>query len=170
MIKIGNLIKGALCISICLLSFYIFHGITNIFNSLFITLSLGIFTEKMNFSEKSAVYISMVIFTFIFFPLQIIFLGFYIILSLILIYIKSKNLNFIKSYLFLFPIMTFLFTSALYLTDFVFNTQIAKITTDLLGGNIFYFLISITFQAIIISAIVLPLYYSVSKRVAKIRG
>ncbi len=168
--KAINLIYGALCISICLLSFFAFRGLTNVINALIVPLTLGIFTQSMNFREKVAVFIALGIFVFILFPLQVIFLLFYVLLSLVLVFLYKKNMGALKSYFVFSLLMSVFFTGALYLTDFVFKTRIASVTTDILGGNVFFFFVSVAVQAFVISAIVLSLYYFINKRVLFKRG
>jgi len=163
--KAKNLIYGALCVSICVLSFYLFRGFANIVNALIIPLTMGIFTQSMKLREKVAVFITLGILSFILFPLQVIFLLFYVVLSMVLVILYERKTGALKSYFIFYLLMTVFFTGALYMTDFVFKTRIASITTEILGGNILFFFVSVSVQAFVISAIVLPLFYYINKRV-----
>ena len=168
--KAKNLIYGALCISICLLSFFAFRGLANVVNALIVPLTLGIFTQSMSLREKVTVFIALGIFVFILFLLQIVFLSFYVVLSLVLVFLYEKNIGVLKRYFAFSLLMTVFFAGALYLTDFVFKTRIASITTDILGGNVLFFFVSVAVQALVISAVVLPLFYFINQRVLLNRG
>jgi len=159
--KSKKIVLGALCLGICVLSLFLFRGVTNVLNAVVIPLSLGVFTSTMYFKEKISVYIALTIFVFVLFPLQIIFLLFYFLISLLLIYIGLWNLGFLKGFLLLSFSLTLFFTAAVFLTDLIFGSKIVQITMGLMGGNIWIYLLSVAIQAIIVSAIILPLYLKI---------
>lgn len=148
------LVRGGLCIAICLLSFLIFRGMANLLNAIVIPLAVTVFTNEMSLREKSALFIALGIFCFVFFPLQILFLSFYILMSFILNFLYKKPRRFLSSFLiFTLTVICFMIL-AVYGTDIIFKTQIVKITTHLMGGNPYVFLSSIVIQSLIISAVV----------------
>jgi len=159
--KAKKIVLGALCLGICILSLFFFRGVTNVINAIVIPLSLGIFTFSMDFKEKLAVYIGLAIFAFVLFPLQLIFLFFYFLISLLLIYIDLWNLGFLKGFLLLSFSLTLFFTASVFLTDLIFGSKIVQITMSLMGDNILIYLLSVAIQAIVVSVIVLPLYLKI---------
>lgn len=157
--KLNNLTRSALSLSIIFVCFLIFKGPTNILNALFIPLTIVIFTYSNNNKESMIFYLATILFCLLFFNIQIFFIIMYCIIANSLIFFLKNN---IKAFL-VFPILTLIialcFWLGIFLTDAIFHMQINHIMMKILNNNLIYYLSMI----IIESGIVSFLLYSSSK-------
>ena len=160
--KTKNLIKGALAIVLCLLSFMIFRGVTNILNAFFVPLVLSIFIYNMSLHEKIAIFLALQILCFFIFPVQLIFSFFYCVIAFITTYMRQKGIRYFLVWATVTVCVTLFFYIAVRLTDLIFMTKIYEITLRVMKNNSLIYIFALFIESIIVSTLYILIFKKIS--------
>lgn len=145
--RLNNFVYNILALAIIYILFLFFKGPTNILNALFVPLTLLIFSFKSNFKERMIFYGTVILFSALFFNVQIFFIIAYCVIAAILRVIHVNRFKILGSILLLTVSVGFLFYLGIVLTDLVFQTQINSIMMNVLNNNILIYSIIIIIEA-----------------------
>lgn len=162
-----NIAKGAIAVSLCIVSLLLFKGYMNILNALFIPLALAIFSADMETKELPVLYGVLFLCCFILFPVQVIFVVFYILIAFSIRLYTKKNIRTIIAWLILSLQTALFFTFAIFLTDMVFSTKMLDIMLNTVRGNISIVFAVILFEGIIVAALQLFSYKKTAHLLSK---
>lgn len=139
--RTAKLARGALTLSVIVVSFIFFRGTTSILNSIVVPLALYIFLGDFNIREWVTTLLAALILVAIFFGTQIIFMGAYGLLAFLLSAVSGKKMLLRTIMLTSGAVVSFI--TAIYLTDLFLGTSIQQALTSLVGGDQlnFYFLV-----------------------------
>lgn len=151
--KTKTITRAAMALTLIFICFSIFKGTTNILNALFIPLILYFGLFKLSSREFIAVTIATMLFCFIFFKVQIIFVLAYCSLALLLIWLNNKSYGWLLAVALLTVAISVSFFIALTMTDFIFGTQINILLIRMLGGNIIAYCLLLLCEGLLISLI-----------------
>lgn len=151
--KTKTITRAAMALTLIFICFSIFKGPTNILNALFIPLILYFGLFKLSSREFIAVTIATMLFCFIFFKVQIIFVLAYCGIALLLIWLNKKSYGWLLAFALLTVAISFSFFIALTMTDFIFGTQINILLIRMLGGNIITYCLLLLCEGLLISLI-----------------
>ncbi len=149
--KLNNLVYNIMALTLIYVLFLLFKGPTNILNALFVPLTIFIFSFKNNHRERLIFYGVVILFSSLFFNIQIFFVIVYCIIAVLIRIINDNNFNKINSFLLLTLTVGFLFYLGIIFTDLVFQTKINSIMMTILNNNNIFYLIMILFEASIVS-------------------
>lgn len=149
-ISVKSITFGALTIALIVVSFSIFKGATNILNAFFVPMILFSYSINRNIIELVAVFVASIVMCALFFNLQLIFIVIYCIIALIISILNRKNIKFVLSALILSGVVSFFFWIAIFLTDFLFKTRMSEMILKLMSGNLFLYMLLLTFEGTIV--------------------
>jgi len=151
--KTKTITRAAMALTLIFICFSIFKGTTNILNALFIPLILYFGLFQLSSREFIAVTIATILFCFIFFKVQIIFVLAYCSIALLLIWLNNKSYGWLLAAALLTVAISVSFFIALTMTDFIFGTQINTLLIRMLGGNIIAYCLLLLCEGLLISLI-----------------
>lgn len=151
--KTKTITRAAMSLTLIFICFSIFKGTTNILNALFIPLILYFSLFQLSSREFIAVTIAAILFCFIFFKVQIIFVLAYCSLALLLVWLNNKSCGWLLAVALLTVAISVSFFMALIMTDFIFGTQINFMLIRMLGGNIIAYCLLLLCEGLLISLI-----------------
>lgn len=151
--KTKTITRAAMALTLIFICFSIFKGTTNILNALFIPLILYFALFQLSSREFIAVTIAAILFCFIFFKVQIIFVLAYCSLALLLVWLNNKSYGWLLAVALLTVAISVNFFMALIMTDFIFGTQINILLIRMLGGNIIAYCLLLLCEGLLISLI-----------------
>lgn len=150
--------------------FLLFKGPTNILNTLFVPLTIFIFSYRNNLRERLIFYFTILIFSALFFNIQIFFVMAYCIIAAILRIITVNNFRMISSFISLTTSLSLLFYLGIILTDLVFQTRMYSITMKVLNNNIGVYLTVLLIEASFICILLLFFSKLFKKRIKLIKN
>lgn len=109
-----------------------------------------------------------IVFTVLFFRLQLFFIPLYCFMTLMNIYYKRQQIHVYFSLVVMTLIFTFGFWVGIKLTDFIFLTQIMSITQRMMGNNQLYYWIFLISQGFIIALSQIIITRKIESRVEKV--
>lgn len=131
--RTDKLARGAITLTLIIVSFMLFRGTTSIFSSFIIPLALYLFLKDFNPGEQLTTVLAALILVAILFGTQIFFMVAYGILAVLLSVAAGKRLL-LKIFLLSLG-ATFSFIIAIQLTDLVLGTAIKQALSSLAGGS-----------------------------------
>jgi hypothetical protein len=156
-----SLTNGAAAITLTLVSFLIFRGMTNLVNSITIPLIFLFFTGSLDQQSRIAVGVAMLFAVLFLFPAQILFTLIYLGMAILLIYILGKD-HLIQL---LYPILvTGLLIFGVNLTDKLFLTEINAFMVHLSGGKLFVYILIFFIESLLISGLHFFFYRNILHR------
>ena len=141
--------QGALALAIICVLFLIFKGATNILNALLVPITLYTFSLNKNRSEMLTTYIAAILLCALLFNFQVLFIVFYCGISILLL-LLYKRVNAIFFILILSTVICLCLYSAILLTDYIFGTNMLKITLKVLNGNMLVYLMVVIIEGFIV--------------------
>ncbi|KAF0091473.1 MAG: hypothetical protein FD141_1262 [Fusobacteria bacterium] len=151
--RLNIFVYNILALAIVYILFLLFKGPTNILNALFVPLTLLIFSFKSNFKERMVFYGTVILFTALFFSVQVFFVIAYCFIAAILRVILVNKFRALGSLLLLTLSVGFLFYLGIVLTDLVFLTRINSIMMNVLNNNVFVYAMVIIVEAGFVSVL-----------------
>ena len=156
--RLKSITYGAVSIVIIIISFHIFRGSINIFNSIIIPLILYIFFKLFNLSESISFIIALLILILTFFIQQIVFIILYILISLVLLLLFSyhKLHKYLKTTILSIGLALGFFLS-IYLTDQIIGTKILNSLLIIVNNNYYGLFLLFLIEGIFIGVILIYL-------------
>jgi len=153
MIKTKIITKGGIVLALSFISFIIFKGVANIFNSFIIPFTIYIFFKNENLKDMILSLTSICIFTFIFFRLQSFFIIRYCIIAYALFVENKKTLKRVNILIINTSLISLILWLGTTLTDIFFNTKINLVLKGITGNSIELYVLIYLFEGLIISVI-----------------
>ncbi len=148
-ITTSAIVQGALALAIISVLFLIFKGATNILNALLVPITLYTFSLIKNKSEIFITYIAAILLCAFLFISQVFLMMFYCGISILLL-LLYKRVNAVFFIFILSIVICLCFYSAILLTDYIFGTNMLKITLKALNGNMLVYLMVIIIEGFIV--------------------
>ncbi|MDZ7671911.1 MAG: hypothetical protein U5K53_03600 [Halanaerobiales bacterium] len=151
--KLKSITYGAVSLVIIIISFNLFRGSINIFNSIVVPLTLYIYFKMFNLLESISIVITLLIIIMLFFIQQLVFIVLYIIISLILVLYSKINLNKYIKIIILSLGLALGFYLSIYLTDLFLGTNILNVLLTIVNYNNFRLLILFCIEGLFVGIV-----------------
>jgi hypothetical protein len=162
--KSKDLAYGAIAITLILVSFFIFRGMTNLVNCITVPLIFLFFTQGFDQRSSLTVATTVLLAVILLFPIQIIFILIELGMAVLLRFILRKR----SMTQLLYPIIvTLLIIVGVVLTDMLFKTQINAFVLRISGGNGFSYILIFFIEGLIIAGIHYLFYHSIFLRLSR---
>jgi hypothetical protein len=156
-----------MAIALIFLFFTFFKGATNIINAFLVPLTLFLATIHTKKRDMIAVYIVLILFCLLLFPLQMVFVVFYCAIAYMLVILTVRKVRLILAVLILTIVVGCSFWLAILLTDLLLHTNMNAIMMDLLHGNVWAYILLIFFEATLVAAGQIIISRSIYNRLPK---
>ena len=155
-IEVSTITKGALMLALIYIFFFLFKGVTNIFNAFLVPITLYVFSKGKNRQEKLLIYGVLITFCALFYNIQVVFVTFYCAIAYLLNSLNNnKKLNKVFTIIILSTAISLSFWVAIILTDYIFLTRINAIMMQVLKNNIIAYGIIFFIEGAVIGLILL---------------
>ena len=159
--KSKTLVYGAGAITLILVSFFFFKGVTNLINCITVPLIFLFFTQDFDSRSNLAIGTSVLLAVVFLFPSQILFVLIDLGMAVLLRFILRQH-SMIRL---LYPILvTFLLISGVVLTDKLFQTQINSFVMRISGENGYIYFLIFFIEGLIISGLHFLFYHRILRR------
>ncbi len=155
--KLKSITYGAISIVIVIISFHIFRGTINIFNSIIIPLAIYVYFNLFNLNESISFTITLLIIILIFFIQQLVFIILYILISLMLLALSKYRVNKYLKTTFLSFGLAFGFYLSIYFTDNFIGTNILNSLLTIVNNNYFALFLLFLIEGLFIGVILVYL-------------
>ncbi len=151
--KLKSITYGAVSLVIMIISFNLFRGSINIFNSIVIPLTLYIYFKMFDLLESISIVITLLIIIMLFFIQQLVFIVLYIIISLILVLYSKLYVNRYFKIIILSLGLAIGFYLSIYLTDLFLGTNILNVLLTIVNYNGFRLLILFCIEGLFVGTV-----------------
>lgn len=155
--KLNYLVYNILSMTLVYILFLLFKGPTNIVNALFVPLTLFVFSYKNTLKERLIFYAAVVLFSALFFSVQVFFVLVYCFIAAILSFIEEKKIRKILAFFLLTTSVSLCFYVGLVLTDLFFRTHINAIMMKILDNQLLVYFSIILLEAGVVSIFLIGL-------------
>ncbi|MGM0446087.1 MAG: hypothetical protein ACQEQH_06740 [Bacillota bacterium] len=151
--KLKSITYGAASLVIIIISFHLFRGSINIFNSIIIPITLYIYFKMFDHLEGISIVITLLIIIMLFFIQQLVFIVLYIAISLILVLYSKLHINKYIKVIILSLGLALGFYLSIYLTDLFLGTNILNVLLRLVNNNTVGLLILFSIEGLFVGIV-----------------
>lgn len=158
---------GALALTLILVFFLMFKGVTNILNALLVPIVLHTFSINKKSRDIVVLYFAAILLCALLFNLQLLFIFFYCLIASLLSLLHEKKVNPILS-LFIMSVSTgILFGIAIALTDLIFLTNMGKIMIKLCRSNLYLYSLLLMGEGTLVGSCLYFISKTINKKITK---
>lgn len=165
---LSALVRAALAVALCIISLTVFRGMLNIINALFIPLIIVVFTTGANKRIILALSAVLLALCLIFFLPQAFFVLLYCLLAAIIKHLLDRRCPLLLILLLTTLTSSSGFAAAALVTDFVFSTQIIRLTIGMLNGSILLYAMLLLLEGLLIAGIQIPAVLFIRRKLLRL--
>jgi hypothetical protein len=147
--KTADMIRGALSLTVIVISLFLFKGTTNLINAIIIPVTLYINLRGWQPRQVASVFAAFLLLCAILFNYQIIFASIYCLITSVYLILNARKVNLLVTAIVLTLIATVCFAIGIKLTDLIFMTQIETLLLKVLHGNLLVYYLIIFVEGLI---------------------
>jgi hypothetical protein len=168
--KTVDIVRGALSLTVIVISLFLFKGTTNLINAIIIPVTLYINLRGWQPRQVASVFAAFLLLCAILFNYQIIFASIYCLMTGVYLFLNARKVNVLVRAIVLTLIASACFAVGIKLTDFIFMTQIETLLLKVLKGNLLIYYLILFVEGLIAAVSIVCSTSFLEKRLNPPRG